>query len=283
VFFAHVRICLCLLAMPQTVANLGRHSAIRKSSLSRAPEDSRRSPRTSAPPKKDRPHAAKTPAAPTYRLKSSDGFVAEPLMEHGDISLPGKPHFGEQFVADAPATGNKWQPLVTADTLPAEFRYTDSNSCALDAFNGSVGRVVLTRPALRDAGWQPGEPLFLNSRAVTTVIQKAGYQLRLARTADTPRKRALERPPALQRAFQQRSGSFVAEFHWRTQHDVSNYHCIGINCTTRKAICNTLGVVPFQLNKSHESAATHQAVKDQFHVYRMLAVWQVLRDATRVP
>ena len=67
------------------------------------------------------------------------------------------------------------------------------------------------------------------------------------------------------------------------QHDVGNYHAIGINCTTRKVTCNTLGVVPLQLDKSHKTAATHQAVKDQFHIYRMLAVWHVLRDVSRVP
>jgi len=217
--------------------------------------------------------------APAMRPFSTQAYVADPWLPEGDMVLPGRPFLREQFSGSNGGSSNRWKPLMSTQTLPRADRYTDGASCLLDAFNGAVGSLVLTRQRLRDNGWDGEAALQYVSVPVVRTMQQHGFQLRLVHTG--PKKRRYESPPSIEQIMGQSCGSYIAEFHWRVDHQNANYHAIAINCTTRKLTCNAVGVVPMQLDKVNESETTHTAIKDRFHIYRMLAVWQVLRDESR--
>ena len=101
-----------------------------------------------------------------------------------------------------------------------------------------------------------------------TVRQK--LRLQLARVGSKAR------PPTFQTILGQRSGVFIVEFCWRKP-GAHNWHAVAVNCEQRRVFCNTLGVVPFQLEHAKESPETHAGVVQLFSVRSVSRVWRMLQ------
>jgi hypothetical protein len=195
---------------------------------------------------------------------------------------------------------------------PERIHYTDEASFALDSYNmGANPAEPIMRAELEgDAGGSsslaaPAWPLGVCGEDPSSIPPSPPQGDSVGGGADGPRavnlghermvaamKRrghVLEpvggkgRPPKLQRVLKQRSGVYLAEFHWINKEGERNHHVVAVNCDLRLVFCNTLGALPFSLAGAvgkwlvRESDETHDHIAERFHISMETRVWRVLR------
>ena len=86
------------------------------------------------------------------------------------------------------------------------------------------------------------------------------------------------RPPKFEEVLGQQTGVFLYEYRWNKA-SAGAWRVVAINCDQRRVFCNTLGVVPFQMDKlkQKESAETHKQVARLFYRLSSVNVWRVLQ------
>ena len=211
-----------------------------------------------------------------YENGGSGAMVSSPVFDYSRVIVDVYVRPSEsvtpldvQFQSHANAYVNTTGILAESDM------FTDDDSCALDAFNAAVAYKMLTRERIQ----QPSGPVMLvDDRASSSqptslckrVYERDGFQLQ--------RMGSKQSPPSLRKVLQQKQGVFIVEFYWRRSKDSCDWHVIAVNCHQRKVFCNTLGVLPFGMGKTRETAKTHEALVSHFFIRNMVRVWRILYD-----
>jgi hypothetical protein len=183
---------------------------------------------------------------------------------------------------------------------PMDFQQ-DKHSCALDAFNLAVGRVVLKRgcvPCLAIPAHEaclvdlapivfasccrpqigPGPMRFSKNKVLLPLIAEAGYKLK------SLKPRGVQQA-TLQYLLGQKLGIYLVEFFVQNRGkggapSNSAFHVVVVDCFRRLVLCNTIGILPFNLHARAESEATHAEIRDRLRVRNVCAVWVLCKVAS---
>lgn len=189
--------------------------------------------------------------------------------------------------------------VSTSGLQPMDFMQ-DALSCALDAFNLAVGRVILKRgcvhalpsPRVRaetddsDATFTcccrpeigPGPVRFSKNQVLLKLIAEAGYRLKIVKPRGV-------RQLTLEYLIGQKLGIFLVEFYVQNRGEGgassnSAFHVVVVDCFRRLVLCNTVGVLPFNLHARAESAVTHAEIRKRLRVRNVCAVWVLCKVAS---
>ena len=226
---------------------------------------------TGAPPTT----TAKSQKRPIRKKRSirTSGSMAPELLEkyqQWHLLIPGRKHVGElQF--PYPENRHFSAYVNIGKIMDADAFYTDSTSCAMDAFNLGVGRPVLNRQTI-NSPFDPDKGVSYGT--MEPAIEAAGFAMRMV-ASGTKKKRVV---PKMIQILGLVSGVFFVEFFWMNKDGDRDFHVVAVNCDQRRVFCNTLGVIPFATGKKNESAATHARVVADLKVVNAHRVYRIVRS-----
>lgn len=106
--------------------------------------------------------------------------------------------------------------------------------------------------------------------------QRLGYGL-----VKVTKSKKNKNAPSFEDVLAQPAGVFLINYVWHRGGE-SDWHVICVDCDQRRVLCNSFGIVPFQMEsrgrlKARESQKTHAAVKTLFMVSLVTDCWRVIK------
>ena len=214
------------------------------------------------------------PVSKKHKASRAAGCVAPERLtkyEGWRFVLNGKPHIGAvQFPYDDNRSYVAFRNFY--DVLDDASFYTDETACVMDAFNLGVGRPVLSRENINVPFDADADGI--KYEHMKDQIQSHGFDLNPVWKG----KKKHKVWPTMSEVLGFESGVFLVEFFW-SKPGHRGWHAVAVNCDQRRVMCNTLGGIPFQAQRAHESATTHAEIKRDLHVISVYRVYRIVRAA----
>lgn len=117
----------------------------------------------------------------------------------------------------------------------------------------------------------PGPLRFSKNPLLLTLIFEAGYKLKRVKAQGV-------KDATLEYLLGQKCGVFLVEFFVQNRGSGSApsstaFHVVVVDCFRRLVLCNTLGILPFNLHSCAESEGTHAEIRHRLRVRNVCAVW----------
>lgn len=123
----------------------------------------------------------------------------------------------------------------------------------------------------------PGPVRFSKNQVVLKLIAEAGFRLKIVKPRGV-------RQLTLQYLMGQKLGIYLVEFYCQNRGEGgapsnSAFHMVVVDCFRRLVLCNTVGVLPFNLHARAESEATHEEIRERLRVRNVCGVWVLCKVA----